>query len=360
MNVGFVVYEGLSPTTGGFLYDRKLVDTLRANDYHVEIVALPWRAYLQNLAHNLDRGLRERLRTMAEGVDIILQDELCHPSLVWPNRRVEFEVPVVSIVHHLRSSESPWNHSGLTALLERWYLASVDAFVCSSHTTRSAVAAALNRPDVPGTVAYPGGDRLSPQITHDEIRSRAHDDGPLRVVFVGSVVPRKGLDVLLEGLSRLPRDQWELTVIGDRTNTPYYTARITQLLRRYRITDSVQFLGQVPDETLATTLTNSHVIAVPSEYEGFGIVYLEGMGFGLPAIGTTAGGASEVIVDGETGFLVPPRAPAAIADGLRPLLSDREQLTALGQSARDHFDSFPTWTETTNRIREYLDHLVGS
>ena len=66
------------------------------------------------------------------------------------------------------------------------------------------------------------------------------------------------------------------------------------------------FTGALDQEELASCLANSQVLAVPSSYEGFGIVYLEGMAFGLPALATTAGGAVEIITSGQDGFLVPP------------------------------------------------------
>ena len=64
--------------------------------------------------------------------------------------------------------------------------------------------------------------------------------------------------------------------------------------------------GSLNNQPLIKKLKNAHVLVVPSSYEGFGIVYLEGMGFGLPAIGTTAGAAGEVIRDGVDGFLIQP------------------------------------------------------
>ena len=69
---------------------------------------------------------------------------------------------------------------------------------------------------------------------------------------------------------------------------------------------TVHFHGPLDNEELIAKYKSAHVLVVPSSYEGFGIVYLEGMAFGLPAIGTTAGAASEIISDGETGFLIPP------------------------------------------------------
>ena len=82
----------------------------------------------------------------------------------------------------------------------------------------------------------------------------------------------------------------------------------------------VTLTGVISDAELAAILGRSHVLVVPVEYEGFGTAYLEGMGFGLPAIGTTSGGAGEIIADGVNGYLVPPNDPTMLADRLQTSL----------------------------------------
>ena len=74
----------------------------------------------------------------------------------------------------------------------------------------------------------------------------------------------------------------------------------------YDLSSIVHFHGSLDNAPLIELLKQSHVLVVPSSYEGFGIVYLEGMGFGLPAIGTTAGAAGEIITHGENGYLIQP------------------------------------------------------
>jgi glycosyltransferase involved in cell wall biosynthesis len=101
-------------------------------------------------------------------------------------------------------------------------------------------------------------------------------------------------------------------------------------------------------------------LVVPSEYEGFGIVYLEGMSFGLPAIGSTAGAAREIITDGANGYLVPPNDPAALAKRLAALASDRDQLAHLSVAARERFLSQPSWADSMAHVRQALLDWTGS
>jgi hypothetical protein len=85
VRLGLVIYGSLDTISGGFLYDRRLVDYLRRRGEEVEIISLPWRSYARHIFDNCSlEHLRRLTRTP---VDALLQDELCHPSLFWRNRR---------------------------------------------------------------------------------------------------------------------------------------------------------------------------------------------------------------------------------------------------------------------------------
>ena len=120
----------------------------------------------------------------------------------------------------------------------------------------------------------------------------------------------------------------------------------------------VLFHGSLDNEDLIAKLKSAHVLAVPSSYEGFGIVYLEGMAFGLPAIGTTGGGAVEIIRDGETGYLVPPDDRVRLAERLTKLANDRDFLARLSVDALKRYRQQPTWEETAGQIREFLFSMI--
>jgi glycosyltransferase involved in cell wall biosynthesis len=93
---------------------------------------------------------------------------------------------------------------------------------------------------------------------------------------------------------------------------------------------------------------------VPSSYEGFGIAYLEGMAFGLPAIATTAGAAGEIVTHGKDGYLISPGDSHALAEHLLQLAMDRQLLLAMSLAARERFLAHPTWEQSGETIREFL------
>lgn len=358
MRLALLIYGNLDTLTGGYLYDRKLVEHLESRGDTVELVCLPWRSYPAHLADNLSAALLERLKGLR--IDLLLQDELNHPSLFWLNRRLRpfIRYPIVSIVHHLRSCEQrPAWQNRLYSGIERLYLRQVDACVYNSQTTRRAVAGLLGG-EKPGVVAYPGGDRLRPQLTPAEISARSRTPGPLRLLFLGSLIPRKGLHVLVQALARLEPASWSLEVVGRTDADPAYARQVYRLVRLAGLEERVHFTGPLPDPLLAAEFIRSHLLVVPSSYEGFGIVYLEGMGFGLPGIATTSGAAAELIRPGRNGELVPPDDPEALARCLEGIICDRRRLEAYSLEARRLYLEHPTWDDSLANIRNFLLTLL--
>jgi glycosyltransferase involved in cell wall biosynthesis len=292
---------------------------------------------------------------LPKNLDILIQDELNHPSLIGANRG-KHPYPVISLVHHLRSSElrPKWQNT-LYHALEKKYLQSVDGFIFNSRTTEKVVNYLLENKK-PGIVAYPPTDRFGEPVSREEITSRAQAS-PLRILFLGNVIYRKGLHTLLKAVSSRP-SAFRVDVAGSLTSEPAYVKLIQELIAQRNLSSFIFLHGPLDKEPLIEKLRQAHVLAVPSSYEGFGIVYLEGMCFGLPAIGTTAGAAAEVIEHGRTGFLIEPDDSRSLAAQLRSLAEDRGLLTHLSLNARERYIRQPSWDETAKSIRTFLHGIV--
>jgi glycosyltransferase involved in cell wall biosynthesis len=344
--------------SGGYLYDRKLVEYLRGRGDEVELITLPWRNYVRHLGDNFSRPLRKKLEELR--VDVLLQDELNHPSLAWVNRQIrgQIDYPLVGIVHHLRSSE---DHPGWLAFfyrqVERAYLNSLDGFIFNSQTTRQSVERLIGR-GVSGLVAYPAGDRFPISMSAEEIAARAVRPGPLEVLSIGNLIPRKNLHLVLKALALVEKNLWRLTIVGSPAVDPAYSRRLRKLAGELRIQERVNFLGSLSDADLACQLRQNQLLAAPSAYEGFGIVYLEGFQHGLPALGSTRGAAAEIITPGETGWLVEPDAVVEAADWLDRTARDRLALTRMSRAAFARFQDFPTWAQTGEMIRNFLNRFI--
>ena len=240
MKIGFVIYGSLDTVSGGYLYDRKLVEYLRAQGDTVEVISLPWRNYAAHLTDNFRfrlpvsnviarralfptkqspaykeplalhetashtvlrsaQGKTLAVTSINEKFDILIQDELNHPSLIGANAR-KHPYPIVSLVHHLRCSElRPKWQNDLYRVVEKRYLQSVDGFIFNSQTTQDAVSGLIGN-NKPSIVAYPPTDRfMDMMISEDEIRERAKSN-ELRILFLGNVIYRKGLHTLLNAV----------------------------------------------------------------------------------------------------------------------------------------------------------------
>ena len=351
MKIGFVIYGSLDTVSGGYLYDRKLVEYLREQGDTVEIISLPWRNYSAHLTDNL------RFR-LPPNLDILIQDELNHPSLIRANRG-KHPYPVVSLVHHLRCSElRPQWQNDLYRIIEKKYLQSVDGFIFNSKTTEKVVNSVTgNSNSKPSVIAYPPTDRFGDVLSESEIRKRARRD-ELRILFVGNVIYRKGLHTLLEAVKR-QKSNVKVDVVGGLGAEPEYAEDMRRFVTGNGLSSLVTFHGALDHQPLINLYRQAHVMVMPSSYEGFGIVYLEGMGFGLPAIGTTAGAAGEAITHGKDGFLIEPDDVETLAKHIHALASDRDLLVKLSLNAIRRYRAQPKWDETAKDIRGFLYRMVS-
>ncbi len=374
MDIALVVYGDIESTSGGFRYDREVVSRLRDRGDSVEVISLPWRRYGRGVADALDPRIRDRLD---RDVDVLVEDGLCHPSVWRHNRRLSRPNAVVGLVHHVRSDGPTERYAALMRPFERRFLRSVDATIATSGFTRRRVERlAPSTTTAPALVAPPAGRAEGAATTAERVRDRA-TQGPLRIVFVGNVVPRKNLETVLDAVARLdrsggsttggPRDrgesgtdgvEWRLTVIGSIDGAPSYAQRLMKRTDVRGFGDRVEFVGECDDETLASTLEQSHVCCVPARYEAFGMVHLEAMEHGTVPIAGTVGGTGEFVRDGVNGFLVDPDDDQCIANRLESLATDRDRLAALGCAALRTAGDHPTWAETTDRIRAFLRSAV--
>ncbi len=352
MKIGLIIYGSLDTLSGGYMYDRRLVEYLRAQGDTVEIISLPWRNYAAHLTDNFSfRPWNGQLTARLQNLDILIQDELNHPSLIGANRG-RHPYPVISLVHHLRCSElRPKWQNDLYRTIEKKYLQSVDGFIFNSQTTKSVVNGLMVN-EKPSVVAYPPTDRFGEAISEEEIEERGKKK-ELKVLFLGNVIGRKGLYTLLEAVS-FQQSALQVDIVGSLTSEPVYAKQMQKFVTDNNLSSRVTFHSSLNNQPLKQKLQQAHILVVPSSYEGFGIVYLEGMGFGLPAIGTTAGAAGEIIEHGKTGYLIEPNDSNTLAQHITSLAQDRNLLAQLSLNARRRYTQQPSWNETAHQIRKFL------
>src|SRR3989442_188084 len=153
-----------------------------------------------------------------------------------------------------------------------------------------------------------------------ESRERRATGDSFRILYVGNLIPRKGVRYLIDALKRLPPDiPAKLLILGEGTDRPKLEAQVRELGLNGRVT----MPGRVPDPDLHRAFREADVFVLPSivdkrgDTEGLGVVLLEAMSYRVPVIGSAIGGITDIISDGETELLVPPEDSAATAAGAR-------------------------------------------
>ena len=164
-------------------------------------------------------------------------------------------------------------------------------------------------------------------------RSHAAGSDPVRLVSVARIDDQKNHDDLLLALSRIPKDLWELELVGDGPNEH----RIEALSAELGIADSVKMVGRAND--VADRLASAQIFVLSTHYEGLPISIIEAMRAGLPIVATDVGGVSELVVNGENGLLVAPRSVDSLAIALEALIGDSDQRVKLGEESRRRFES---------------------
>ena len=185
------------------------------------------------------------------------------------------------------------------------------------------------------TVAPPGTDRVA-QI------ERRHS-GPVALLAVGSIVPRKGYDVLVEALAGMRDLPWHLTIVGEARDETA-TERLRAAIQRHGLGPRVSMLGSVSTSRLSALYAAADLFVLPSRYEGFGMAYAEAIAHGLPVIGTTAGAIPDTVPP-EAGVLIPPNDVSALTAALCRLIESPKERAQLSAGARHAAGTLPTWAE---------------
>ncbi len=178
------------------------------------------------------------------------------------------------------------------------------------------------------------------------------DRGAATLLFCGRLNgPReqKGIDVLLNSLPLVVRQHdVVLLIIGTGPRLDQYRALAEEL----DLSPSVRFLGFVEHDEMPEQYARADVFVLPSRREGFPLVLPEALASGLPVVATGVGGVPEIIADGETGLLVAPEDPHALAEAINSLLSDPERMKSMGMKGRARAKSHFTWAKVAERVTE--------
>ena len=181
-------------------------------------------------------------------------------------------------------------------------------------------------------------------------------EGPVRLLFVGRLVGQKGLDVLFGALALMKDHQdWTLTIAGEGPLKDELALAAQQLGIGGRVT----FRGWLERGQLPAVYKDADAFVLPSRDEGMPNAMLEAMAAGLPVIGSKVSGLEEVVVDGETGLLVPPEDVDRLNNALRHIIEDRDLTFKMGLAARKRVEERYSWQYAADAYMSELCRAAG-
>jgi glycosyltransferase involved in cell wall biosynthesis len=395
LRVAFLIYRGNPRCGGQGVYTRHLTRELRALGHSVEVFAgPPWPELDEGVGFTPVPGLDlyrdpdpfrvPHLREFTSREDWLEFGIMCGAGFGEPlafsrrardllaARRDDFDVvhdnqclgtgmlgmvedgwPLLTTLHHpitvdrqlaLSHATNPWQRF----TTRRWFgflgmqvrvARALPAVVTVSNSSRRDITEQMQVRPERMTVVPVGVD-------HAIFRPRPEVEPlPGRIMVTSSSdVPMKGLVPLLEAVAKLRAERAiTLTVIG----RPRPGGRVDRTMERLGLTDIVRCISGVSDDELSVLYGQAEVAVVPSLYEGFSLPAIEAMACGVPVVATTGGALPEVVgTDGETGLLVPPNDPGALAGAITRLLDDAPLRARLGSAGRERVINRFTWKVT--------------
>ncbi len=335
LRVAWVIYGALDQVSGGYIYDRLVVEQLRELGDAVTVFSLtPGQATLPAIA--------------ARDFDVVVGDELCFRELLPLFQGAAGGLRRVLLVHHLTAWEHPVGPARDELLaLESAVIAASDACVATSHITADRLYAERLAPRA--TVAEPGADRLPRPDTGGQEPSSAL----LRLLFVGNILRRKRVLELCEAFLGLPTQNSELVLVGSELE-PDYAASVRALIAQAGAGRRVRFLGPLPAAGVAEQLAQADALVLASALEGYGMVLSEALWASVPVIAARVGAAEQLVSQTSAGLLYEPDDPSALGATLSAFVNDAELRARLRRSAWQAAAVLPRWRDTALALREQL------
>lgn len=329
--------------TGGYAYDRRMIDELSQLGWsvtHLELPAAfpdPGPSDLKETARLL-AGIGDGTPVIVDGLAFSAAPEVFAPEAA--------RLGLVALVHHPLALETGLTGARADALrvAETRALTLARAVIVTSGMTGRQLTDDFGVAPERITVAVPGTD---PQ-------ARAPATGvPPTILSVGTLVPRKGHDVLIAALAGIRDLDWHCRIVGEARDA-VHASTLAGMIEDFGLTDRITLVGATDD--VGAEFAQADLFALATHYEGFGMVFAEALAHGLPIIGTRAGAVPEVVPP-EAGILVEPGDATAFEAALRTLLTDTALRRRHADGAWQAGQRLATWQASARRIDDTLRGL---
>ena len=348
--IAFAIPGDISAPTGGYIYDRHIMEGLRSLGWQVDLVGLG-----EGFPFPDDETLRNayaQIDALPSGMPVVV-DGLAFGVMAEIAAAITTQRSVIALVHHPLAFEA-----GLSAAqaaqfkqTEKQALEYASQVIVTSPATARDLTQHFDVAPERIKAVIPGTARAA--------FAKGSQSDVVALLAVGSIIPRKGFDVLLPALNQIRDLPWHLTIAGDRSRNIEAPRQLDQDMNQFGLYDRINILGAVSVETLAGLYARSDVFVLASRFEGFGMAYAEALAHGLPVVGTTGGAIPDTVPE-DAGLLVEPGDVDALALALGKIIADRAVRDELAMGARRIAQSQPTWADSAQRFSEVLLKSIGN
>jgi glycosyltransferase involved in cell wall biosynthesis len=342
----FAIPGDLRSRTGGYLYDRHLLELLPRHG--IDVVHLQLSARFPR-PHAADFEQTAALFERIPATTLLLVDGLAYATLpesliaATKSRRV-------ALIHHPLAQETGLSERRRGALYEseRRALARAHHIIVTSPMTGRILIADYGVTPQSITVAIPGTEAARRSSAACETVAEVFN-----LVAVGSIIPRKGYDVLVAALAEIREMNWRLNIVGSTDLSPKTALSLRQQIARCDLQRRIVLCGELDQARLEDAFDRAHVFVMPSRFEGYGMALTEAMACGLPIV-TTSGGALAETAPDAVAIKVAPGSVSALADGLRQILSDSVLRSRLAAASWEAGKCLPDWHQTAATVAGVL------
>ncbi len=343
MKLALIVPAPFSALSGGYLYDRRMVEGLRGLGHDVVVVELGGRHPLPDAA--AEAAARAALEALPEGM-IPVVDGLGLPAFAAIAPMLVAR-GAIGLIHHPTALETGLDAEALRAR-ERLLFPALPRLIATSRLTAERLVADFAVEPARVGVVEPGTDAAA----------RATGTGsPVRIVSVGTLVPRKGHDVLLRALGRLTDLEWTLGIVGAPRDA-VHAHGLAALAEELGIAQRVQFLDELEGEALDAAYAQADIFALATHWEGYGMAAAEALARGLPCA-ITRGGAIADVVPRDACVIAPPGDHDSLSRALRRVIFDPGLRAQMADAAWEAGQSLPRWADRAQAFVTELELAHG-
>jgi glycosyltransferase involved in cell wall biosynthesis len=347
MKLALLVPGPFDTISGGYIYDRRMVEGLRALGHEVQVVELAGRHPLPDAA--AEAAACAALAALPADARIVI-DGLGLPAFL-PVEDALATRGAVGLIHHPTALETGFPEADRVALRhrERALLPKLARLIATSPLTARRLPEEFDVDPARVAVVEPGTGPA---------RRAAGSGGPgCAILSVGTLVPRKGHDVLLRALGRLTDLDWRLTIVGGARD-PVHAHGLAALAEELAIAPRVTFAGELDQPALDALYHQSDLFALATHWEGYGMVAAEAMAHGLP-LAITAGGAVAELVPAGSAITAAPGDHASLSRGMRRPIFDTAIRAQMAEASWQGGQALPRWADRAAAFAAVLDGTPG-